>query len=875
MVVRSRLTIAALAVICLAAAGSALIGRSGPASAQSAGALPPIVVDQFGYRPDAEKLAVLVDRGAGVPDRVEVRRQRDGVVVLAGPTAPWNGGAVDAQSGDRGAWFDFSGVTTPGTYVVVDPASGASSDRFVIADDVYDDLLDQALLVFWRNRGNVAHVEATAGPWASPVTLTGPGQDTEARWVDDPRPDTARDLSGGWYDAGDTNKYVTFASAPVHQLLAAYRSAPDVFDDELGIPESGNGVPDVLDEVRVELEWVERMANADGSVLLKVGFRGYAGGTPILADDTRPRFYEEACSSSTIAAAGMFAHAAVVFADIDSAWTAQLEDRATSAWQHFIAGPIETECDPQIVNAGDADMSAAQQIGEAVTAAVYLFDLTGDPRFSAYVDDHLDETQPWTDGGFGRYDPEQTEALVHYRSLPDADPATVARIERRAAGVAGFADMYGASDRSLYRSFLPDDQYHWGSNMVNANTGVANLLLGELGVADDASRRARAEAHLANLHGVNPLGLVYLSTMEEFGAERSASELYHFAFGDGTPYDRIGRDGEDLGGIGPAPGYVVGGPNKDYSGPAPALQGLPPAASYLDWNDSDEASWEISEPAIYYQSAYVRLLAGLSAGRVASPGGGGSPAPSGRGGYWMVEADGQIHGFGDAGDHTGDGSAAVSVATTPSGAGLWVLRADGSVRTLDGAAHHGDLVPASLDVGESASAISVLPDGTGYWVFTDRGRAAAFGAATHHGDMIGVALNGPVVASSATPSGGGYYMIGSDGGVFAFGDAEFSGAMGGQPLNGPVVGIAPDPDGGGYWLVADDGGIFAFDAEFSGSMGGQPLNRPVIGAAAFADAYLLVATDGGIFNFSDAPFFGSLGASPPDTPVLAVAAFAD
>ncbi|MEO1064917.1 MAG: glycoside hydrolase family 9 protein [Actinomycetota bacterium] len=870
---RFRPLLAALALAALL--GQSLLGPSpDAASAQTSGTLPLIVVDQFGYRPGGEKVAVLVDRGSGVPAQVEVRRVTDGEVVLTGTSREWNGGAVDGQSGDRGAWFDFTSVASPGTYELVDPATGSRSDRFVIADDVYDELLDQALLVFWRNRGNVAHSGPTAGPWTSPVTLVGSDQDRAARWVDDPRADTARDLSGGWYDAGDTNRYVTFASAPVHQLLAAYRDAPDVFDDDLGIPESGNGIPDVLDEVRVELEWVERMANPDGSVLLKVGFRGYAGGTPILADDTRPRFYEEACSSSTIAAAGMFAHGAVVFADVDADWAAQLRGRALAAWDRFVAGPIETDCDPQLVNAGDADMPAAQQIGEAVTAAAYLFDLTGEARFSEYVGDHLAQTQPWTDGGFGRYDPEQTEALIHYRSLPDADSAIVARIEQRAREVAGFVDMYGSTERSLYRSYLPDPQYHWGSNMVNANTGVANLLLEQLGVGDDGSRRARAEAHLANLHGVNPVGLVYLSAMDGFGAERSVTELYHFAFGDGTPFDRVGRDREDLGGIGPAPGYVVGGPNANYSGPAAALQGRPPAASYLDWNDSDEASWEISEPAIYYQSAYVRLLAALSEGRVAPPGGGG-PAPIGQGGYWMIEADGQVHGFGDAANHAGDGRSAVSVATTPSGAGLWVLRGDGSVRTLAGARHHGDVDTAALDAGEAPSAISVLADGSGYWVFTDRGRAIAFGAAVHHGDMVGVVLNGAVVASSATPSGDGYYMIGADGGVFAFGDAEFAGSMGGRPLNGPVVGIAPDPDGRGYWLVADDGGIFAFDAEFAGSMGGRPLNRPVIGAAAFADAYLLVATDGGIFNFSEAPFFGSLGASPPDTPVLAVAAFAE
>ena len=62
---------------------------------------------------------------------------------------------------------------------------------------------------------------------------------------------------------------------------------------------------------------------------------------------------------------------------------------------------------------------------------------------------------------------------------------------------------------------------------------------------------------------------------------------------------------------GPAPGFVTGGPNQFYSYPQlspPANQ--PIMKSYLDFNDSwPESSWEITEPAIYYQGTFIRLLA--------------------------------------------------------------------------------------------------------------------------------------------------------------------------------------------------------------------------------------------------------------------------
>jgi hypothetical protein len=54
-------------------------------------------------------------------------------------------------------------------------------------------------------------------------------------------------------------------------------------------------------------------------------------------------------------------------------------------------------------------------------------------------------------------------------------------------------------------------------------------------------------------------------------------------------------------------------------------------------------------------------------------------------------------------------------------------------------------------------------------------------------------------------------------------------------------------------------------------MGATRLNRPVIGMVRFGNGYLMVASDGGIFNFSNQPFVGSLGSNPPANPVVGVA----
>jgi len=271
-------------------------------------------------------------------------------------------------------------------------------------------------------------------------------------------------------------------------------------------------------------------------------------------------------------------------------------------------------------------------------------------------------------------------------------------------------------------------------------------------------------------------------------------------------------------------------------------------------------------------------LAGAGSGDGGGPGA--APGPgSERSGYWLLGADGAVYSFGDAAPHgdasatlAGSGARAVDLEPTPSGQGYWVLDSAGRVHPFGDAPHLGDVVPARLAPGEVPASLSATPSGAGYWVFTTRGRVVPFGDAPFLGDMSGTVLNGPVLDSVATPSGRGYYLVAADGGIFAFGDARFAGSMGGKPLNAPVRSLVPDGDGAGYWLVASDGGVFAFDAPFRGSMGGRALNRPVRGMVRFGDGYVMVAEDGGIFDFSDRPFSGSLGARPPASPVVAVAA---
>ena len=101
-----------------------------------------------------------------------------------------------------------------------------------------------------------------------------------------------------------------------------------------------------------------------------------------------------------------------------------------------------------------------------------------------------------------------------------------------------------------------------------------------------------------------------LTNMYDYGAEKSANEMYHSWFGDGTPYDNAITST-----YGPAPGYQPGGFNPNFV-PDPAYGGniIPPQfqpslKSYKDWNTSwPQNSWEITETSISNQGSYVKLL---------------------------------------------------------------------------------------------------------------------------------------------------------------------------------------------------------------------------------------------------------------------------
>lgn len=595
-----------------------------------------IHVDQFGYPPEARKVAVLADPQVGFNagesytpgGTLQLRRlgdEGDDAVVFEGAPVAWNGGATHDQSGDRVWWFDFSSVTAWGRYYVYDPTAQVHSPPFRIHPEVYQQALYDAARTFYYQRCNIAKVEPFAeANWTDGASHTA---DTAARSVYEPgNPASARDVSGGWYDAGDYNKYVNFTLSTLLQLIQAYRTNPGLWSNlDLNLPESANAIPDLLDEIRWELDWLLRLQRVDGGAPGKVAVTDFAGASPPSAD-TAPRYYGGDSTTAALTLAAVCAAAATAFRETGDAgattFADQLVQAAERSWAWAEANPAVEFDNGPFDSQNPEDLQFGLDYGVLIrklAAAVFLYEATDNAAYRAFVEGNYQDSHlvQW----FFVYPFESAvqDALLHFTTLPGIDPTVRQTILDRKQASMGNDESLSSYTGQLdaYRAYLKTSDYTWGSNRTKADMALIYLWQNRLGLdpANAATYRDAAAGFLHYLHGTNPLGLTMLSNMRHAGVTRSIDEFYHGWFGDGTIWDNVNDS------RGPPPGFVPGGPNPTYAPDADAYfgppidppQNQPTQKAYRQWNTSfPENSWEITENGIYYQSAYILLASSFA-----------------------------------------------------------------------------------------------------------------------------------------------------------------------------------------------------------------------------------------------------------------------
>jgi endoglucanase len=608
-----------------------------------------IKTDQFGYRPADQKIAVISDPQAGYnaaqsfnPGTVyEVRDWNTDAVVFTGNIMVWNSGNTQAQSGDNVWWFDFSALTSPGSYYIFDVNNNVGSCRFEIDNCVYNQVLLQAVHMFYYQRcGSAKTVPYAQSGWTDAVCHAGNQQDLDCRLYSNTSISTSKDLSGGWHDAGDYNKYVNFTFSALTDLLLAYQQNPVVWTDNFNIPESGNGIPDLLDEAKYELDWLLKMQNTNGSVLSMVGVTNFGAGSPP-SSDANVRRYGPATTSASFCAAALFALGAIQFNSIgQTAYASTLQTASINAYTWAAANPGITFYNSGILGAGEQETSAYDSFSRQFAAAVFLYALTGTTSYKTYVDANYTAVHLMQWSYAYPFEQPQQDALLYYASLSGATPSVATAIKNTysssmsTTNVDNLPNFLNQTD--AYRAWMADNNYTWNSNQTKSMQGNMFLNMNFYGLnTSNASNYLNAASGFVHyFHGVNPNTKTYLSNMGPYGAENSVTCFYHSWFEDGSAlWDEVG-----VSTYGPAPGFIPGGPNPSYALDACCPNGCgnpqnnalcqtnvtpplnqPIQKSYKDFNNGWPVnSWTISEAGIYTNAAYVRMLSKF-AGTACSP----------------------------------------------------------------------------------------------------------------------------------------------------------------------------------------------------------------------------------------------------------------
>jgi endoglucanase len=462
---------------------------------------PAIKVNQVGYKTDSSKVAIV----SGFPDELtvpegtsfEVKRTSDNVTVYTGQLQLQR--EFDAAfSGERVLLADFTSLTSSGKYYIkVDEPGVVDSVPFQIGNTVYDDLFRDMQRFYYYQRANVDLIEPYAEGFARQAIHT---QDHNLRYTSDMS--KSRDLSGGWYDAGDFGKYTNNSAIGTSHLLWAYEQFPELFQDNtLNIPESGNGKSDLLDEIKFNLDWYLKAQDyATGGFYAVIAPKNYFDGR--MTGDVQGGLNDIKPTTVTADAVAMLAHASTVFKEYDPAYSEQLLQAALRGWQYLLDNPhniLHTEGYP---DPSDTD--------NRVWAAAHIFRATGDPVANAIVlNSYKDYEGIFQDVEYGMGRHLEFDTMLAYVTADQAD----------AEVKSWFADNFSTwksvllerQKNNIWRTTLFELGAWWGSNNNIADISMF-LALGSMvtNTLDDDVIDA-IQNNYNYILGVNPIQTSYFT----------------------------------------------------------------------------------------------------------------------------------------------------------------------------------------------------------------------------------------------------------------------------------------------------------------------------------------------------------------------------
>ena len=547
---------------------------------------PQIAVNQAGYYPNAPKQAVVV----GAPSSTQFRIvSESGETVYTGQLSPVR---QSKNSSLVTRIADFSGFTQTGKFKVV--SDDLSSHVFSIANQVQDETAKAVIKGYYYQRVSMPLEARYAGIWARPAghpddkVLIHPSAATEQRPAG-----TVIASPGGWYDAGDYNKYIVNSGITTGTLLSAYEDFPAYFAAQnLNIPESGNPVPDILNEILYNLRWMLTMQDPfDGGVYNKCTNARFDGMVmPGVTKD--PRYVVQKGTAATLDFAAVTAQAARIFKKYETVFPGLADSclqAAKKAWQWALQFPdleynqneMNRNFEPQISTGGYGDRRFTD---EWFWAATELYATTSDPAYTDVIKKNFPEryTIPtWSNvymlGVYTlfRSGNEQLMPSTARQQLIVFADSMVQSIDENA-----FAVVMGRSPRD----------FTWGSSSDAANQGI--LLINAYQLTKDKKYLNAALTNTNYLLGQNATGYSFVTGI----GSKQAMHPHH-------------RPSEADGIEAPVPGLIIGGPNPGKQDNCSTYLYDEPETCYTD----DVCSYASNEICINWNAPAVYLFNAIEA----------------------------------------------------------------------------------------------------------------------------------------------------------------------------------------------------------------------------------------------------------------------
>ncbi len=547
-----------------------------------------IRLNQHGFYPSQSKIAVILDHPEVERFMIWDVEKKDMVYegVLSGSTQ-------ETRSGRQSRIADFSTFTQTGEFLVVLPTVG-KSHPFRIQPKVNEDLAKAGLKAFYFQRASMELLQEHAGIWARPYGHPDTLVMIHENATSAGRPaGTVVSAPMGWYDAGDYNKYIVNSGITVGTLLSLYEDYPAYFQQfDLGIPESGDRIPDLLDEIRWNLNWMIAMQDpGDGGVYHKLTTARFEGNVQP-HEAVSQRYMVSKSTAAALDFAAVMAQASRVFKDFSPEESVTYLKAAEKAWNWSVLNPdvlykqdeLNAKFDPDVVTGAYGDRNLSD---EWVWAASELFVSTQNLTYweALKAADLSYQLPTWSNVAWLGY----YSLIRHQEELHHVPEDWIATLKINL--ISNARNYVKVSGSSAYHVPMGGDvkDFAWGSNSVASNQGI--LLLYAFSLTGEASFLQAAMDNLDYIMGRNATG-------------------YSFVTGFGTkspmnPHHRLAGSRPDHP---PLPGFLSGGPNPGQQDGCTYPSDVADE-SYVD----DYCSYASNEIAINWNAPFAYLVNALEA----------------------------------------------------------------------------------------------------------------------------------------------------------------------------------------------------------------------------------------------------------------------